>query len=232
MGTQQTYIDEFNPKDYLQTSYVAGNGLLYGEWTDFALCHLYETFTKIVVKVTHPFTFSYFTKKRRHVGDTLLDFGTGSSIYHLLSACEVFDKIIASDLLDQNRAEFQLQDCEKKSKKLRSKVKEVLKCDVLKRNPYAPAVVPPADCLLACLCLETPCKDIGGALNATFYHAGKKRFSAMTTRKEEVEKAFKEAGYVIEKVVYAPCADKSRMDVTYYDGKYFIHARKPNCIAF
>ncbi|XP_044134396.1 nicotinamide N-methyltransferase-like [Bufo gargarizans] len=256
-SSQQNYIDEFNPQDYLQTYYVPGEGMLFGEWTDFALKHLHETFTKGGVR-----------------GDTLLDFGTGPTIYQHLSACEVFDKIIVSDFLEQNRAEFRKwlnkdpdafdwtpiikrvcelegnrEGWEKKAEKLRSKVKEVLKCDALKKNPYDPIVVPPVDCLISCLCLEAPCKDIksycevlkkfqhlikpGGhllilsVLNATFYYVGKTYFSAMITKKDELEMAFKEAGYEIEKAVYTSRLDRSKMDVADYDTQYFIHARKP-----
>lgn len=257
VSSPQTYIEEFDPKDYLQTYYVKGEGMLFGEWTEFVLQNLLETFTKGDVR-----------------GDTLLDFGTGPTIYQLLSACEVFDKIIASDFLEQNRAEFQKwlkkdptafdwthiikyvcelegnrEDYEEKAEKLRSKVKEVLKCDAMKKNPYDPVVVPPVDCLLSCLCLEAACKDMksfcdvlknfkdlikpGGhilllsALNATFYYVGKKYFSSLTTKKDELEMAFKEAGYQIEKAVYKPRIDISRMDLADYDTYYFIHARKP-----
>ncbi|XP_040282721.1 nicotinamide N-methyltransferase-like [Bufo bufo] len=255
--SSQTYIDEFNPQEYLQTFFVPEKGVLFGEWTDFALRNLHETFTKGGVR-----------------GDTLLDFGTGATIYQLLSACEVFDKIIASDFLEQNHAEFQKwlnkdpdafnwthiikcvcelegnrEDCEKKAEKLRCKVKEILKCDAFKRNPYDPVIVPPVDCLLSCFCLEAPCKDIksycsvlknfkdlikpGGhllilsGLNATYYYAGKKRFSIMSSKKEELEMAFKEAGYIIEKAAYTSRIDKSRIDVADYEGYYFIHAHKP-----
>nr|WKR38373.1 putative N-methyltransferase [Rhinella marina] len=225
-NSQQAYIDNFNARDYLQTSYAPGKGVLIGEWVNFATRNLHETFT---------------------------------------TACEVFDKIIVSDFLEQNRAEFQKwlnkdpdafdwtpvikRACEKKAEKLRNKVKEVLKCDALKRNPYDPVIVPPADCLLVCLCLETPCKDmksycnvlknfkhllkpesqiiILGTLNGTYYHAGKNRFSLLSSKKEELEMAFKEAGYIIKKAVYAPRTDKSKMDVTNYEGYYFIHAHKP-----
>ncbi|XP_044138227.1 nicotinamide N-methyltransferase-like [Bufo gargarizans] len=255
--SQQAYIDNFNARDYLQTSYAPGKGILFGEWIEFATRNLHETFTTGGVR-----------------GETLLDFGTGASIYQLLSACEVFDKIIVSDLLEQNRAEFQKwlnkdpdafdwtpiikrvcelegnrKDSEKKAEKLRSKVKQVLKCDALKRNPYEPVIVPPADCLLVCLCLETPCKDMKsycnvlknfkdllkpegqiltlGTLNGTYYHAGKKRFSLLSSKKEELEMAFKEAGYIIKKAVYTPRVDKSKIDVSYFEGHYFIHAHKP-----
>ncbi|CAN2391872.1 NNMT/PNMT/TEMT family [Pristimantis euphronides] len=256
--SQQTYVDEFNAKEYLKTSYTEG-GILFGEWTDFALKNLHETFATGGVR-----------------GDTLLDFGSGASIYQLLSACEVFDKIIVSDLLKQNRAEFQRwlkkdpeafdwthiiqhvcglegrssrEDIEKKAEKLRSKVKEVLECDALKRNPYDPIIMPPVDCLLSTLCLELPCKDIKsycevltnfkdlikpgghlivlGTMNATFYHAGKKRFRVMTMNEELLEMVYKETGYLIEKAVYMPRIDKSRIDIADFQGKYLIHARKP-----
>ncbi|KAM4016816.1 nicotinamide N-methyltransferase-like isoform 1-T2 [Anomaloglossus baeobatrachus] len=257
ISSPKTYIDEFHPKEYLQMYYAAGEGMLLGEWTDFVLRNLHETFTKGGIG-----------------GDTLLDFGTGPSIYQLLSACEVFDKIIVSDFLEQNRDEFQKwlkkdpdafdwnhiikyvselegnrEDYEKKAEKLRHKVKEVLQCDALKRNPYDPVVVPPVDCLLSCLCLETACKDIktfcevlknfkdlikpGGhlilisALNANYYHVGKTYFGSMNMKKEELEMAFKEAGYQIEKEVYKPRADKSQMEVTDFQTNYFILARKP-----
>ncbi|KAM3922927.1 indolethylamine N-methyltransferase-like [Leptodactylus fuscus] len=257
-STQKTYINDFNSKAYLQTSYSAGGGLLVGEWTDFALRNLHETFSKGEIR-----------------GETLLDFGSGASIYQLLSACEVFDKIIVSDLLEQNRSEFQKwlkkdpdafdwthiikfvcelegnrESYKKKAEKLRSKVKEVLKCDALKKNPYDPVIVPPVDCLLSCLCLECACTDaksycnvlknfqelikpgghlmILGTLNASYYHAGKKRFNIMISKQEDLEMSFKEAGYHIEKVVYAPRINKSRKDIADFEGKYFIHARKPN----
>ncbi|XP_077106054.1 nicotinamide N-methyltransferase-like isoform X1 [Ranitomeya variabilis] len=255
ISSPQTYINEFNSKDYFETYYAAGSGMMIGEWTDFVLRNLHETFTIGGIR-----------------GDTLLDFGSGPTIYQLLSACEVFDKIIVSDFLEQNRAELQKwlkkdpdafdwthiikfvcelegnrEDYEKKAEKLRSKVKEVLKCDALKRNPYDPVVVPPVDCLLSCLCLEVACKDIksfcevlknfkdlikpGGhivlisALNATYYHVGKTYFGSMSTKKEELEAAFKEAGYQIEKTVYTPRMDKSMMEVTDYQTNYFILAR-------
>ncbi|KAM3922655.1 nicotinamide N-methyltransferase-like [Leptodactylus fuscus] len=255
LTSQETYRSQFNSKDFFKTYYKAGEGLL-GEWAEFVMQHLHETFTKGGIR-----------------GETLLDFGSGPSIYQLLSACEVFDKIIASDYVEQNCAELQKwlkkdpeafdwthiikyvcelegngEDCEKKAETLRSKVKEVLICDALKRNPYDPVIVPPVDCLLCCLCLETPCRNMtsycnvlknfqdlikpGGhlmilsALNGTYYHVGTKRFSAMSTKKEDLEMAFKEAGYNIEKAVYEPRIDKSRVDVADFGGKYFIHARK------
>ncbi|XP_075460174.1 indolethylamine N-methyltransferase-like isoform X2 [Ascaphus truei] len=208
-------------------------------------------------------------------GDTLIDIGAGPTIYHLLSACEVFKNIITSDFLAQNQAEMQKwlkkdpdafdwspvakfvcelegdsENWKKREDKLRRTVKQVLKCDALKSNPFEPEVLPPADCVLSCLCLEAPCKDAesyrnslknfhdlikpGGhliiisVLNASFYYVGQKWFSSMITTKEDLELDFKGAGYEIEKLEVVPREDLSALNITNYDSYYFVHARKPH----
>ncbi|XP_009570188.2 nicotinamide N-methyltransferase [Cuculus canorus] len=115
-------------------------------------------------------------------GDTLIDIGCGPTIYQLLSACENFQEIFASDYTDQNRRELEKwlrkepgafdwspvvqYVCElegnreawaAKEERLRKKVKQVLKCDVTKANPVA---LPPVDCIVSTLCLEAACKDL------------------------------------------------------------------------
>ncbi|XP_053308057.1 indolethylamine N-methyltransferase-like [Spea bombifrons] len=118
-------------------------------------------------------------------GDVLIDIGTGPSIYQLLSACEAFRSIIATDFTDKNRqelekwlrkdpgaydwSEFSKAVCElegdkkawnEKEEKLRAAIKKVLKCDVTKSNPLDPASIPPADGVISALCLETACQDL------------------------------------------------------------------------
>ncbi|XP_063799281.1 indolethylamine N-methyltransferase-like isoform X3 [Pseudophryne corroboree] len=88
--TLQTYIDAFNPLEYYNTFYAPVEGKLTGEWTDFVFRNLHETFSPGGVR-----------------GDTLIDFGSGPTIYQVLTACDVFNNIILSDLLEQNRAELQ-----------------------------------------------------------------------------------------------------------------------------
>ncbi|CAN2391871.1 NNMT/PNMT/TEMT family, partial [Pristimantis euphronides] len=254
---QETYIKEFSPIDYFTTYYAPGKGALFGEWTDFVLNNLHETFTAGGVR-----------------GEILIDFGAGPTIYHLLSACEVFDTIITSDFLEQNRRQLEKwlrkdpdaldwthvvkyvcelegnsNSLEKKEETLRRKVTQVLKCDALAKKPYDPVPMPEADCLISCLCLEAPCKDLedfintlkkfkellkpGGhiilqsVLNCTYYYVGKKLFSSLYLTKDNLEKAFKEAGYDIVKVKVTPRADRSRMDISDYNSFYFVHARKP-----
>ncbi|CAH2320154.1 nicotinamide N-methyltransferase-like [Pelobates cultripes] len=136
---------------------------------------------------------------------------------------------------------------ENKEEKLRKSVKQVLKCDVLKKNPFEPLVLPPADCLISCFCLESACKDVatycntlkslkdllkpGGhiivqsGLNGTFYYVGEKKFYGLTTTKEDIEKAFIEAGYEIVKFTVKPSKPGSHNSD--YDSMYCVHARKP-----
>ncbi|XP_077314273.1 nicotinamide N-methyltransferase-like [Lithobates pipiens] len=256
--SSQTYIDEFDPVDYYRTYYHPEEGTITGEWLDFALRNFHETFTSGGVK-----------------GDLLIDFGAGPTIYQLLSACEAFNNIIISDFLEQNRAQLQKwlrkdpdaldwtkivklvcelegnsddESCKKKEEKLRRTVTKVLKCDALKKNPYDPVEMPQVDCLISCLCLEAPCKDVesftnvlrnlksiikpGGhiviqsVLKSSYYYVGQKRFFSLSITKEELEMAFKEAGYEIVKLKVTPWTEKREMHTFHHDGYYFVHACK------
>uniref|UniRef100_H9G6B1 Phenylethanolamine N-methyltransferase n=1 Tax=Anolis carolinensis TaxID=28377 RepID=H9G6B1_ANOCA len=118
-------------------------------------------------------------------GDTLIDIGSGPSIYQLLSACESFREIIVTDFLEQNRVEIrkwlekdpeafdwtsmvkytcQMEgDREKwmeKEEKLRRTIKQVLPCDVTLANPLDPLVLQPVDCVFSSYCLESACNDV------------------------------------------------------------------------
>ncbi|XP_059576030.1 nicotinamide N-methyltransferase isoform X2 [Alligator mississippiensis] len=164
----EVYKAEFEPTAYLEY-FKFGGGTLGDEFLTFVLKHYCKTFTSGDVK-----------------GDTLIDIGSGPTIYQLLSACEKFNEIIVSDYADRNRQELekwlkkepgafdwtpvvkyvcelegQREKWAEKEEKLRKKVKQVLKCDVRKPNPLAPVTLPAADCLLSTLCLEAACKDLG-----------------------------------------------------------------------
>ncbi|XP_029812618.1 nicotinamide N-methyltransferase-like [Suricata suricatta] len=132
----------------------------------------------------------YFLLKHYHAvfksgglkGKLLIDIGSGPSIYQLLSACEAFEEIVATDYTDKNRLELEKwlkkmpgafdwspvvkYVCElegdrdkwaAKEERLRRTVRQVLKCDVHKEQPLEPAVLPLADCVLSSLCLEAAC---------------------------------------------------------------------------
>ncbi|XP_018427124.1 PREDICTED: nicotinamide N-methyltransferase-like [Nanorana parkeri] len=254
--SQKTYIDEFSPVEYFNMYYDSEQGKL-PEWTDFVLQTLHEVFSSGGVE-----------------GDTIIDIGSGPTIYQLLSACEGFNKIIVSDFLEQNLAELQKwlkkepgkfdwtsyikHVCElegnrvswdEKAEKLRSKVKEVLRCDVLKKNPFEPLTLAPVDCVISCLCLEVACKDMdsfynaltnlkdfikpGGhllllsMLNSRYYAIGNTFFSTLPITKEGLEKALKDAGYEIVEIKYAAQNYQSNVEIFTGDTHYYVKARKP-----
>ncbi|XP_036601577.1 nicotinamide N-methyltransferase-like [Trichosurus vulpecula] len=167
--TKDAYLNCFSPRTYLQNYYTFGSS---PSQEKQVLMHnlrkLSETFSLGQVK-----------------GDLLIDIGTGPTIYQLLSACESFKEIVATDYTDQNREELirwlkkepgafdwspvvkyvcELEgDREKwaeKEEKLRVRVKQVLKCDVTQSQPLGSASLPQADCLLTTYCLEAACKDL------------------------------------------------------------------------
>ncbi|XP_077161293.1 nicotinamide N-methyltransferase-like isoform X2 [Paroedura picta] len=195
-------------------------------------------------------------------GDTLIDIGSGPSIYQLLSACECFQEIIATDYTDQNREEMQRWlrkepgafdwspyvkyvcelegDREKwaqKEEKLRRAIKQVLKCDVTQPNPLAPVSLPPADCLLSTLCLESACKDLPtyrlalenissllkpkghlvllAVLEDTWYRVGQHKFSYLYLDQKSLAEVVKEAGFDIEWLEETPLSSSGAL----YDGQ-------------
>nr|XP_005315024.1 nicotinamide N-methyltransferase-like isoform X1 [Chrysemys picta bellii] len=83
------YQAEFDPKAYLGY-FKFGEDTLGEKYLNFALKHYCKTFTSGVVK-----------------GDTLIDIGSGPTIHQLLSACESFKEIIASDYTDWNLRELE-----------------------------------------------------------------------------------------------------------------------------
>ncbi|XP_029429189.1 indolethylamine N-methyltransferase-like [Rhinatrema bivittatum] len=169
------YQREFDPTDYLNTYYNATSGAFVDKYfLSFILKKLSETF-----------------KPGGVTGDTLIDVGSGPSIYQIMSACEVFKEIIATDLTDKNRQEYERwlkkepgtfdwapignfvcslegnrQSWPQKEEKIRGAVKRVLKCDIMKTNPLDPLTLPQADCVVSSLCLEAACKDLDALRSA------------------------------------------------------------------
>nr|XP_008120811.1 PREDICTED: nicotinamide N-methyltransferase isoform X2 [Anolis carolinensis] len=161
------YKKEFNPQAYLEY-FKFGSHTLGDESVTYYLECLCKTFASGSVK-----------------GETLIDVGSGPTIYQLMSACESFETIIASDYLDQNLREIEkwwknepgafdwspvgIYVCElegkrakwpEKEAKLRRAIQQVLKCDVNQQNPMAPLRLPLVDCVLSTECLESACKDL------------------------------------------------------------------------
>ncbi|KAM6152777.1 indolethylamine N-methyltransferase [Erethizon dorsatum] len=160
------YQKYFMPRDYLATYYSFEQGPSpETEMIKFNLQCLHKTFGPGGLR-----------------GETLIDVGSGPTIYQVLAACEAFGDITLSDFTDRNREELQKwlnKDpgafdwtpvlkfaCElegnssrwqEKAEKLRDTVKRVLKCDVHMNNPLAPVELPPADCVLTMLAMECAC---------------------------------------------------------------------------
>ncbi|NWW72344.1 NNMT methyltransferase, partial [Climacteris rufus] len=240
------YQQNFDPREYLKEYYSMSNS------REGAI-----TFTMQNLRSLHKM-FSLDGLR----GDLLIDVGCGPTIYQLLSACEHFQEIIALDYTDQNRWELEkwLKNeagafdwvplvkyvCElegdrekwaEKQQKLRKKVKQVLKCDVTKANPAGPVSLPPADCIVSTLCLESASKDLptfrsalrnistlvkpGGhlvmltALEDTYYTFNKQAFSCLCLKKQDVEEAVVAAGFEVKFSEVQPyTVDDDRVDLT------------------
>ncbi|XP_068120369.1 nicotinamide N-methyltransferase-like [Hyperolius riggenbachi] len=249
------YQKFFDPKAYLER-YFSLAGDTVDEYVHFVLKHLSQVFNSGKVK-----------------GETLIDIGTGPSIYQLLSACEAFNEIIATDFTERNREEFKAwltnqpgafdwspvvkyacqlegdripwnekEDC------LRKAIKQVLQCDILKDNPTDPVVVPPADCVLSCLCLESACKDqesyitglnnistllkpggylvLVGVLGNVYYMVGERKFSALFLTESFIRESLCNAGYVVEEFVSSEKPDESWEGTAQFSSIYVFVAKK------
>ncbi|XP_075767517.1 phenylethanolamine N-methyltransferase [Pelodiscus sinensis] len=117
-------------------------------------------------------------------GRTLIDIGSGPTIYQLLSACDHFEEIIATDYLEVNRQALRrwVQDepggfdwspyirhvCKiegkgeqwkEKERKLREKLRQILPIDVHQPEPLGSPLSQPADALVSTFCLEAVSPD-------------------------------------------------------------------------
>ncbi|XP_007466190.1 PREDICTED: LOW QUALITY PROTEIN: indolethylamine N-methyltransferase-like [Lipotes vexillifer] len=167
--TGEDYKKEFDSQDYLKTYYAFDSGTVAeNKILKFNLKNLFETFSSGELR-----------------GDVLMNTGPGPTIYQLLSACEAFREIIASDHLEQNPREVKKwlkkgpgaydwspamqYACElegdrskwqEKEARLQRTVARLLKWDVNQPHPLGPAQVPPVDRLLTLLALECACHDV------------------------------------------------------------------------
>ncbi|KAM5274300.1 LOW QUALITY PROTEIN: phenylethanolamine N-methyltransferase [Ctenodactylus gundi] len=120
-------------------------------------------------------------------GRTLIDIGSGPTIYQLLSACAYFEDITMTDFLEVNRQELGLwlheepgafdwsmysqhvcliegrgESWQEKERQLRARVKRVLPIDVHQPQPLGiSSLAPlPADALISAFCLEAVSPDL------------------------------------------------------------------------
>ncbi|XP_062993745.1 phenylethanolamine N-methyltransferase [Elgaria multicarinata webbii] len=160
----------FNPKAYLQNNYMPPRANFTSEefvvpWKLRCLADAFAT--------------------GEICGHTLIDIGTGPTIYQLLSACDYFEEIVATDYLEVNRAEIHSWVCgedpgifdwtpyiqhacriegnaepwKEKEQKLKKKLKKILPIDVHQPNPLGFLLSQPADALVSAFCLEAVSPD-------------------------------------------------------------------------
>uniref|UniRef100_A0A8C0I0V7 Indolethylamine N-methyltransferase n=1 Tax=Balaenoptera musculus TaxID=9771 RepID=A0A8C0I0V7_BALMU len=169
--TGEDYKKEFDSQNYLKTYYTFDSGTVAeNEIFKFNLKNLFETFSSAGVR-----------------GVVLINTGPGPTIYQLLSACEAFREIIASDYSEQNPREVKKwlkkepgaydwspamqYVCELEGDRYPrppsrsdevspSPRRRLLKCDANQPHPLGPAQVPPVDCVLTLLALECACHDV------------------------------------------------------------------------
>nr|XP_015103400.1 phenylethanolamine N-methyltransferase isoform X2 [Vicugna pacos] len=120
-------------------------------------------------------------------GRTLIDIGSGPTVYQLLSACAHFEDITMTDFLEVNRQELGLwlreepgafdwsvysqhvcliegkgESYQEKERQLRARVKRILPIDVHQHQPLGTGSLAPlpADALVSAFCLEAVSPDL------------------------------------------------------------------------
>ncbi|KAM5163655.1 nicotinamide N-methyltransferase-like [Mantella aurantiaca] len=192
----------------------------------------------------------------RVTGKFLIDISMGSFIHHLYSASNFFQDIVvlkpnensvmelsrwlhdrtgaydwthtstAAAELEGNRDQFQ-----EKESRLKSSIKQILKCDFEQENITSPVALPLADCVIATAILNAVCKNEdeymrnlkkilkllkpGGCLllfstiEATYIITGGERFHILTVDEAFVKNALSKLGLVIDY-----CAVQRRRNVS------------------
>ncbi|KAM5163636.1 nicotinamide N-methyltransferase-like [Mantella aurantiaca] len=216
-------------------------------------------------------SFHYQFSSGRVTGKLLIDVSKGSFIHHLYSASNYFQDIIvlkpnensvmelsrwlhdrtgaydwthaaaAAAELEGNRDQLQ-----EKESRLKSSIKQILKCDFEEENITSPVELPLADCVIATAILNSVCKNDdeymrnlekilkllkpGGQLllissiDATYVTAGGERFHIFTHDESFVKNALSKLGLVID--YYAVQRRRNVSDLTDYKAVMFTVAIK------
>ncbi|XP_075459244.1 indolethylamine N-methyltransferase-like [Ascaphus truei] len=149
--------EEFDPKGLMDAYFCSEKFPLIDEIVGFPLKKMHETFSSGRVR-----------------GDTMIDISAGPTVYHLLSASNIFKEIIVIRLTEPTIQEFKKwlnkdpgavdwsyaakavceiegnrEDWQVKEDKVRGAVKQVVKWDLFKDNPLDHVVLPQVDCVLS-----------------------------------------------------------------------------------
>ncbi|XP_077314079.1 indolethylamine N-methyltransferase-like [Lithobates pipiens] len=203
----------------------------------------------------------------RTEGTFLIDISLGSIIHHLYSGSKFFKKIVllrfqekcimelnrwlhdrtgAYDWSHRSSAAAELEgtrnQLQEKEMRLRSSIKQILKCDFEQENITSPVLLPLADCIISAGILEMISKNEdeyiknlektikllkpGGQLllislvDATYWFVGAEQFHCFKCNEEFVKNAFGKVGLAID--YYAVQRRRNVSDIADYKAVLFI----------
>ncbi|XP_072005022.1 indolethylamine N-methyltransferase-like [Engystomops pustulosus] len=236
------YVDDFDPRDII-TTYGSpdSDAALYEEMTVFPL--------KAVQRLVSSGTIT---------GNILTDLSSGPLIAHLIPMAEYFRDIVLmkpnyfclhemekwqfgeedsfnwshlSELENDRNKWIEKEECTK------SKIRNIMKCDLSKQNPIDPFVLSKADCMTCFFSLgensidrATYCENIrrlssllnvgghlilSGLFNVKYFSIGEDKFHSLCIDEEFFRKVMADAGFIVEhleKLDSKASSDKAKYD--------------------
>ncbi|XP_068129609.1 indolethylamine N-methyltransferase-like [Hyperolius riggenbachi] len=245
----------FNSKEYLETYFSEKSSPVFG-----------DELLKFPMEKIHQACVSGDIK-----GDILIDISVGPIVHHLYPMCGLFKDILLFRFNERCIIELRkwrnahdgafdwthisptmaelLRDSkqwELKDALLKSKIKQVVKCDIEKENLTDPLQLPQADSVTSAWTLDNISSDkeeyiknlrkianllkpggrllLVGALEGTYYMVGKKRMHLLKYDENFVKDALAKEGLTVTHSEVLP--SKAVSDLTDYKGKVFVAARK------
>ncbi|XP_075047499.1 nicotinamide N-methyltransferase-like [Mixophyes fleayi] len=223
------HVDDFDSRAFLDTYFSDKPEMVFGD----------DALKSPMEKLHHIF-------KAGHIkGETVIDISIGPMVHFLYSACEFFKHIYLlrfteKCVMELNRwlntrtgafqwnhastyitaLEGNSDQCEDKDMKLKTAIKQIVKCDIKKENLTDPVVLPQADCVISAGMLDVISKDqdeyirylrkfamlikprghliLVGVLNATYFMNGPERFHFLKYDENDIRKVVTEEGFIID----------------------------------
>ncbi|NWV02210.1 PNMT methyltransferase, partial [Ptilonorhynchus violaceus] len=236
--------EHFDPHAYLRNNYLPPRADFSSEEfvVPWKLRCLAETFASAgLIPSPHPCVLDHSPP-----GRTLIDVGSGPTIYQLLSACDHFEEIVATDYLAVNREELgrwargepgafdwspfiqhvsiptSLEPWQDKERRLRERLRRILPIDVHRPEPLGAPLRPPADALLSAFCLEAVSPDRAAFARALVHVGNLLRPGGHS----DVREALAAAGFALRELRSYAMPPALRTGVDDVDGVFFAHAQK------
>ncbi|XP_046368338.2 nicotinamide N-methyltransferase-like [Haliotis rufescens] len=162
------YAKDFDPEYYMQVFEDPEPSPILANLMSFILTNYHKAFNSGAVK-----------------GKTLLDIGTGPTIYSVISSAQHCDNIFLSDFCQSNNdilkqwrdgsLEFSFDkifemvlkiegksktDVPERAVSIRDKICGILHCDIREENPFSPNFLPQVDIVTSSFCLEAVATDV------------------------------------------------------------------------